>query len=102
MKVQSIEAIAALHGKMYPTIDGNEVPVEAVFPDAQYRTSEVYEMAVANPSIFPITGVARTGVANWSKASRSRQALSPSKGEPRLAGRVPTLSRLGGIPTPDS
>jgi hypothetical protein len=66
---------------MHPTIDGHEVPVEAVFPDAQYRTSGVYEMAVANPGVFPVNGADRTGVANWLKASRSRQALSPSKGD---------------------
>lgn len=69
LKVETCEAIAALAGKLYPTLDGRELYVEAVFPDAQYRTSEVYEMAVANPAIVPVTGTARTGVVSWTTAS---------------------------------
>jgi hypothetical protein len=50
-------------------MEGGEIPVEAVFADAQYRTTEVYEMAVADDGIIPITGAARTGVAPWSTAT---------------------------------
>jgi phage terminase large subunit GpA-like protein len=69
LKVETCEAIGALAGKTYPTLDGQELVVEAVFPDAQYRTSEVYELAVRNPAVIPTTGSARGGVISWTKAS---------------------------------
>lgn len=70
LRLETLEGVEAVLGKEYRTLDGRTLEVEAVFPDCQYRTEEVYTMHLREPRIIPTTGKAVRGVVSWAEETR--------------------------------
>lgn len=69
-KVSTPEEIGEIRRTVtYKNPDGTEYGIEAVFPDAQYRTVDVYNLALEDDRVIPITGSARSGIVSWSSAT---------------------------------
>lgn len=66
-KVDTIEEIGELRREtFYPNPDGVEYGIAAAFVDAEYRPAEVYDLALADDGVIPVTGAARAGLVSWS------------------------------------